>query len=87
MPDLSKSNQLVLDEDGCYADKRLIRIREVMRLSGLSRSHVYALSSEGRFPKSVPLVPGGSSRAWVAGEVRAWIQQRIAERDQEVTNA
>ena len=79
--------QLVRDEDGWYTDERLIRIREVMRLSGLSRSHVYALSAEGRFPKSVPLVPGGSSRAWVAGEVRQWLLGRIAERDLEVTNA
>jgi len=81
------ANQLILDEDGNYTEYRLIRIREVMKLCGLSKSHIYALAAkkgEGRFPKSVPLVPGGSSRAWVEAEIRAWIQQRIAERDQEV---
>tara|TARA_R100001480_G_scaffold18739_4_gene28230 strand:+ start:277 stop:552 length:276 start_codon:yes stop_codon:yes gene_type:complete len=84
MPDLPKPKQLIRDDDGWYTDECLIRIREVMRLSGLSRSHVYALSADGRFPKSLPLVKGGTSRAWVAGEVRAWVQQRIAERGQEV---
>ncbi|WP_051230125.1 helix-turn-helix transcriptional regulator [Haliea salexigens] len=80
------ADQLVLDEDGYYTDYRLIRIREVMRLCGLSKSHIYALAAEGRFPKSVPLVPGGSSRAWIEAEVRAWIQQRITQRDQEVAS-
>ncbi|MBA6413970.1 AlpA family phage regulatory protein [Parahaliea sp. F7430] len=66
---------------------RLIRLREVRDLTGLSRSYIYALAADGRFPKSVALVPGGSSRAWVEAEVTAWLQQRIAERDQEVANA
>lgn len=63
---------------------RLIRLREVRELTGLSRSYLYSLSAKGLFPKSVPLVPGGSSRAWVEAEVLEYLQQRIAERDQEV---
>jgi prophage regulatory protein len=65
---------------------RLIRLREVRDLTGLSRSYIYALAADGRFPKSVSLVPGGSSRAWVEAEVLDWLQQRIIERDQEVAN-
>ena len=61
---------------------RLIRLGKVRDLTGLSRSYIYALADEGRFPRSVPLVPGGSSRAWVEAEVLDWMQQRIAERDQ-----
>lgn len=80
------ANQLVQDEDGYYTDCRLIRIREVMRLSGLSKSHIYALGAEGRFPRSVPLVPGGTSRTWVAAEIRQYIEQRIAERNSGVTH-
>lgn len=60
---------------------RLIRVREVVDLTGLSKSYVYALAAEGRFPKSIPLVPGGTSRAWLESEVHDWVGQRIAERD------
>ena len=62
---------------------RLIRIREVMDLTGLSRSYIYALAADGRFVKSISLVPGGTSRAWVFAEVQDWLDQRIADRDQE----
>lgn len=60
---------------------QFLRISSVVKLTALSRSYVYALAAEGRFPKSVPLVPGGTSRAWVLSEVQEWIDQRIAERD------
>ena len=63
-----------------YNEARLIRIREVMNLTGLSRSYVYELAAQGRFPSSVLLVPGGTSRAWVYGEVQDWLNQRIAAR-------
>lgn len=63
---------------------RLIRISKVMRLTGLSRSYIYALASEGRFPTSISLVPGGTSRAWIYAEVQEWLEQRIAQRDMEV---
>jgi len=63
-----------------YNDVRLIRIGEVMGLTGLSRSYIYALAAEGRFPKSISLVHGGTSRAWVEGEILAWINQRIKAR-------
>jgi prophage regulatory protein len=66
-----------------YGETRLIRIGHVMSLTGLSRSYIYALALEKRFPKSVPLVSGGTSRAWVAAEVQEWINNRIAERDRE----
>ena len=64
-------------------ETRLIRIGSVMGLTGLSRSYLYSLADEGRFPASVPLVPGGTARAWVYSEVQEWLDQRIAERDQE----
>ena len=63
-------------------ETRFLRIGEVMKLTGLSRSYIYSLSEQGRFPKSISLVPGGTSRAWVETEVQNWLVQRIAERDQ-----
>jgi prophage regulatory protein len=80
------ANQLVRDQDGYYTDYRLIRLREVMRLSGLSKSSIYPLSAENRFPRSVALVPGGTSRAWVEPEIFDFLQQRIEERNQEISS-
>lgn len=63
---------------------KIIRIKDVMAITGISKSHIYLLANEKRFPLSIPLVPGGSSRGWVESEVYEWVNQRIAERDMEV---
>jgi len=62
---------------------RFIRIRSVLELTGLSKSYTYELCSKNLFPKSVQLVPGGTSVAWVASEVEDWIEDRITQRDLE----
>ena len=65
-------------------DKYFLRMRDLPKLTGLSRSYLYLLSAEGLFPKSVPLVPGGTARAWLYEEVMDWLEGRVAERDMEV---
>ena len=67
-------------------DFTFLRINQVITTTGLSRSYIYQLSKSGLFPKAVSLVSGGSSVAWVASEVEAWVNERIAERDQEALN-
>ena len=59
---------------------RLIRIREVMDLVGLSKSHIYYLAAQGKFPKRVSLVPGGTSVAWLESEIEDFINQQIKAR-------
>lgn len=61
---------------------RLIRIKDVCHFTGISKSHIYLLASQGKFPKSVSLVPGGSSKAWLESEVKDWINGRIAAREE-----
>ena len=63
---------------------RLIRIREVIQLTGISKSYIYQLVNQGIFPKSIQLIPGGTSVAWIEGEINEWIDSRIQERNQEV---
>ena len=65
---------------------RLIRIREVMNLVGLSKSHIYYLAAQGKFPKRVSLVPGGTSVAWLHDEIIDWLEGRVAERDGGLNN-
>lgn len=64
---------------------KLIRLNEVQALTGLGRSTVYKYISQGTFPCSVKL--GGRSSAWVEAEVKAWIAERICERDQQMAVA
>ena len=58
---------------------RLMKRPEVEVLTGLSRSAIYDLMTRGVFPRAVKLGP--KSVAWVEGEVRQWIAEKIAARD------
>ena len=60
----------------------LIRINDVANLTGLSKSYIYDLCNKNLFPKSIRLVPGGTSVAWVKSEVLDWIESRINSRDE-----
>ena len=64
--------------------KRLIRIRDVINLTSISKSYIYQLCSNNQFPQSIQLIPGGTSVAWVESEVLSWIDERIQERNEEV---
>lgn len=55
---------------------RLIRMREVCRLTALSRSEIYRRISSGRFPAGVKLGP--ATTAWVENDVLRWIGQHVA---------
>lgn len=62
-------------------DKVILRVKEVVEVTGLSKSYIYQLSKEGKFPRPINLVPGGEAKGWVASEIHNWILERIAERD------
>lgn len=64
-------------------DYQFVRIKGVMQMTGLSRSYIYALASQGIFPESVQLVPGGNSVAWVKSEVQEWLESRMNARSGE----
>ena len=56
--------------------ERLLRLKEVQRITGLCRSAIYQRIKEGSFPPQVPL---GGSRAvgWIASQVNEWVQRQI----------
>lgn len=58
---------------------RLIRLREVMQVTGLARSTVYKYIAEESFPKPVSL--GERCVGWVDDEVQDWIMARVEERN------
>lgn len=59
------------------APPQFIRLPEVVRLTGIKRTHIYRLQQLGKFPKRIKL----SARAsvYVASEISDWIAARIAE--------
>ena len=59
------------------AGKRLIRVPEVLRRVGFSRTTMYELIKEGRFPDKV--IIGARSVAFVESEIDAWIENTICD--------
>lgn len=58
--------------------KKLLRIRSVKDLTGLSGSTIDRMIKAGKFPAPIKLT-GARAVAWNAEEVEAWIQSRIDE--------
>ena len=57
-------------------EKALLRLDYVIELTGMSKSKIYRLIAEGRFPK--PIHPARSRiSAWVAGDVDEWLIEQI----------
>lgn len=57
---------------------RILRLKEVLKQTGLSRSSVYAAIAEGCFPRQVKL--SERSVGFLSEEVDAWIKARAAQR-------
>ena len=55
---------------------RILRRPEVERVTGLSRTSIYALIAQGRFPRPVKL--GRQAVGWRESEIAAWIESRPA---------
>lgn len=53
---------------------RIIRIREVMSMTGLSRSSIYAAIKQGTFPAQLKL--STRSSGWLESEVIQWRETR-----------
>ena len=56
----------------------MLKLNDVKKMTGLSRSSIYAYINKGDFPAQVKL--GERSVAWVEQEVIAWIDGRILAR-------
>ena len=54
---------------------RIVRLKEVQRMTGLSRSTIYAQISRGNFPKQIKLT-GARSVGWHEQAVIRWIESR-----------
>ena len=54
---------------------KILRLKEVQRVTGLSRSTIYAEIAKGQFPKQVKLT-GARSVGWHETAIKNWIDSR-----------
>lgn len=53
----------------------IIRLPEVVRRTGLSRSTIYLRMSKGEFPRSISL--GERAVGWLEADIEQWLDERI----------
>ena len=58
---------------------RILRLTEVTKTTGLSRSTIYELMKAKNFPQSLKL--GLRSVGWVQSEIDAWVTSAVEKRD------
>lgn len=56
-------------------ENKILKVREVQAVTGLSRSTIYAEIAKGKFPKQVKLT-GVRSVGWRASAIAEWIESR-----------
>jgi prophage regulatory protein len=60
----------------------LLKRKQVVALTGYSGEHLRRLEAAGKFPQHLKLGSGRSAHvSWLATEIQAWIDARIAARD------
>lgn len=55
---------------------------DVERITGLSRSTIYALMDQGKFPRPVRL--SARAVAWPESKIQAWLDERAAQSERAV---
>ena len=58
---------------------QMLRMPAVIQRTGLSRSTIYALAAEGKFPRQIRV--SECTAAWLSSEVDDYLAERIAMRD------
>jgi prophage regulatory protein len=53
----------------------IVRLPDVKRSTGLSRSTIYLRIAQGIFPKPVSM--GGHAVGWLEADIQQWLQRRI----------
>ena len=62
-------------------ENNVIRLPEIMRITGMSKPTIYLWMSQNKFRK--PIHIGARSVAWIEREIFAFIQERIGARDKQ----
>ncbi|MER9423945.1 AlpA family phage regulatory protein [Mesorhizobium sp. M0317] len=60
--------------------KRIVRLKEIIFRSGLTRSSIYKLAAEGKFP--APLNISERAVGWLESEFEDWLDSKHAAREE-----
>lgn len=55
----------------------ILRLPDVKKHTGLSRSTIYLRIAQGDFPKPISL--GGRSIGWLESEIEKWLSKKISQ--------
>lgn len=58
----------------------ILRINNVIQITGLRRSTIYKLINRNSFPKSFPLTENGAAVGWSLNEIQNWINEVKSKR-------
>jgi prophage regulatory protein len=61
---------------------KLIRIGEVSNLTTISKSHIYTLARQGKFPK--PRKISVNTSVWLKSEILEWLEDQLKINSEEV---
>lgn len=59
---------------------RLLRIQQVKAITGISKTTIYKLIGQGKFPKAIH-VSGSRISSWSSSELDEWITEQKASRN------
>jgi prophage regulatory protein len=62
---------------GTASPPRILRLKEVCKVTGLGRSCIYQLQAEKRSPRRIKI--GLRAVGWLEDEVQKWLADRIAD--------
>ncbi|EPE9242232.1 helix-turn-helix transcriptional regulator [Enterobacter hormaechei] len=68
----------MLNSEPSYKKLRLLRMSDVIDLTGLPKSTIYLKMKSKKFPRQVSI--GARSVAWVEAEINDWIEKNIQNR-------
>jgi prophage regulatory protein len=76
-----------MKQDLTTENLRIIRIKDVMRITGLSRSTFYRLElNDPSFPRSISLSVTGNHKGYIESEIIGWIMSRRNSKSPEGSN-
>lgn len=59
-------------------NEKILKLKQVIEIVGISRSSIYSLVQRGAFPK--PIKISIRSSGWLLSEVERWIESRASSR-------
>lgn len=71
------ASQAIEDHQRDAGGERMLRLRDVMHATGLSRSTIYRSVGAGAMPRPVQIT--ARCIAWPESKIRAWINERITQ--------